>query len=88
MAPKDKSLSARCPECDSRIYFPRTPDLGQLITCPECDSALEVVNNAPLNLDWAFEESSSGSDRWDDDDYSGWDDDEDDDDFDGFEIED
>ncbi len=86
MAPKDKSLSARCPECDSRIYFQRTPDLGQLITCPECDSSLEVVNNSPLNLDWAFEESS-GSGGWNDnDDLPSWEDD-DEDEFDGFEIE-
>ncbi len=82
MAPKDKSLSARCPECDSRIYFPRTPDLGQLITCPECDSSLEVVNNSPLNLDWAFEESSASGGWDDDDDLPKWEDDDDDsDDF-------
>lgn len=85
MAPKDSSMSARCPECDSRIYFPRTPDLGQLITCPECDSALEVVNNAPIQLDWAFDESSGDPGRWENDDYdsSRWDD-EDDDEFDDY----
>ena len=31
MADKDPNLMARCLECDSRIYFERKPDVGQII---------------------------------------------------------
>ena len=56
MPDKNPSLMARCPECDSRIYFDRRPDNGQIIVCPECESSLEVVNTNPIRLDWAYEE--------------------------------
>ncbi len=56
MPDKDPSLMARCPECDSRIYFDRRPDNGQMIVCPECEACLEVIRNNPIRLDWASEE--------------------------------
>lgn len=46
-----------CPECDSRIRL-RTARLGQRIQCRECGTALEVVVLTPLELDWAFDDSS------------------------------
>ena len=56
MPDKDASLMARCPECDSRIYFERRPDTGQIIVCPECETSLEVIRANPVRLDWAEEQ--------------------------------
>jgi lysine biosynthesis protein LysW len=46
-----------CPECDSRIRL-RMPRLGQRIQCRECGTVLEVVVLTPLELEWAYEDSS------------------------------
>lgn len=61
MAEKDPSLMARCLECDSRIYFERKPDLGQIIVCPECETSLEVVRTSPIRFAWPDEGSDRGS---------------------------
>ena len=68
MPDKDTTLMARCPECDSRVYFERRPDVGQIIVCPECETSLEVISANPVRLDWAFDEGErsgggSASDR-------------------------
>lgn len=94
MTPKpensEKTISARCPECDSRIYFEKTPDVGQMIACPECGTSLEVVESVPLKLDWAFEpeevvnDYSDFDNEFDDDDdndYDDYDEDDEDDDY-------
>lgn len=64
MLDKDPSLMARCLECDSRIYFERKPEVGQIIVCPECESSLEVIRSSPIRFSWpddAGERGSSGS---------------------------
>lgn len=72
MSPQTRPHIARCPECDSRIYFDRSPDLGQILACPECDTSLEVISANPVRLDWAYDEgdrffeSGSGRDESDD----------------------
>jgi lysine biosynthesis protein LysW len=71
---------ANCPACGSDILFHKNPKVGRLVTCRICDSLLEVINNAPLELEWAFEDSlddyyrtrhrvAEDSDDWDLDDY-------------------
>lgn len=60
MPEKDPTLMARCLECDSRIYFERKPDLGEIIVCPECETSLEVVRTAPIKFGWP-DESSLGA---------------------------
>ena len=80
MASNSKPLTARCPECDSRIYFERRPDVGEMISCPECDTLLEVISVAPLRLDWASDEPVGAVANWEDDFFS-----DQDDDFDDFE---
>lgn len=81
MASNSKPLTARCPECDSRIYFERRPDAGEMMSCPECDTLLEVISVSPLRLDWASEEPVGAPSNWDDD-FFGNDNDDFDDDFD------
>jgi lysine biosynthesis protein LysW len=56
MTPQARPLTARCPECDSRIYFDRPPDIGQILACPECETSLEVIGANPVKLDWAYDE--------------------------------
>ena len=60
MADKDPNLMARCLECDSRIYFERKPDVGQIIVCPECETSLEVIRSSPIRFAWADEGSLRG----------------------------
>jgi hypothetical protein len=71
MLDKDPSLMARCLECDSRIYFERRPDVGQIIVCPECETSLEVVRSSPIRFDWADDGggSAGGSGEVDLDEY-------------------
>ncbi len=52
MLDKDPALMARCLECDSRIYFERRPDVGEIIVCPECETSLEVSRVNPIRFDW------------------------------------
>lgn len=59
MSPTASPAKARCPECDARIFFERTPDIGQLLACPECGTSLEVIRTSPVELDWAYEEGES-----------------------------
>jgi hypothetical protein len=60
MPEKDPSLMARCLECDSRIYFERKPDVGQIIVCPECETSLEVIRSSPIRFDWADDGGERG----------------------------
>lgn len=69
MTPNSKPLTARCPECDSRIYFERRPDSGEMISCPECDTLLEVISATPLRLDWASDEPGGSSVPWANNDF-------------------
>ncbi len=60
MPDKDPSLMARCLECDSRIYFGRRPEVGQIIVCPECETSLEITRTSPIRFDWADDGGDSG----------------------------
>jgi len=53
-------MMARCLECDSRIYFERRPEAGQIIVCPECETSLEVIRTSPIRFGWADEGGDSG----------------------------
>jgi hypothetical protein len=61
MPEKDPSLMARCLECDSRIYFERRPDVGQIIVCPECETSLEVARSSPIRFEWADDGERGGT---------------------------
>jgi len=78
---------AFCPDCEEPVRV-ATPKLGQRVTCESCGGELEIVDVAPLQLDWAYDETADDwedeedetddleddeEDDWDDDD---WDDDE------------
>lgn len=83
MPPNSKTLTARCPECDSRIYFERRPDAGEILPCPECETLLEVISATPLRLDWASEEPEELLSNWNEDAFfNDYDDDDDEDAFD------
>lgn len=74
MLDKDPSLMARCLECDSRIYFDRRPDVGEIIVCPECETSLEVSRVAPIRFAWpddGGERAGGGSARVDLDEFFG-----------------
>ncbi|HRN67957.1 MAG TPA: hypothetical protein PK205_15420 [Promineifilum sp.] len=61
MPAKDPSLMARCLECDSRIYFERKPDPGEIIVCPECETSLEVIRSSPIKFGWPDDAGQGGS---------------------------
>ena len=81
--PSPKMLSAECPECETKIRFPKPPQLSETLTCHECGETLQVISLSPLELDWAYDDDNAGEwaeSDWDDDDD--WDDDEDEYDYD------
>lgn len=53
---KGSTVMVRCIECDSRVWFKKHPNLGDITVCPECDTHLEVVRTSPLELYWAYDE--------------------------------
>jgi lysine biosynthesis protein LysW len=69
------NLTVECPECESPIQFTRKPQLGTFVVCDECGETLEVVNVAPLQLSWAFDEDDFD---YEEDDIDDDDEDEDD----------
>ncbi len=74
MLDKDPSLMARCLECDSRIYFERRPDVGEIIVCPECETSLEVSRANPIRFAWPDDgggERGGGGGRVDLDEFFG-----------------
>jgi lysine biosynthesis protein LysW len=86
MPPRKTAITAACPDCGARIYFAARPELQDEVECEECNAVLEVINNNPIKLQWAFEMDYDDSDDFDyeddlDDDDFDFDDDDDDDDF-------
>lgn len=59
-----RHLRSICPACGSEIPFRKLPRRGHHVTCYECSSLLEVVQLAPLTLEWAFEEPFSDDDSY------------------------
>jgi lysine biosynthesis protein LysW len=45
-----------CPDCGERILLRGVLHLGLLLSCPKCELQLEVVNMAPVEVDWAPQE--------------------------------
>ncbi len=58
-----KAILARCVECESRIFFQETPEVGLTLLCPECDTKLEVVGLNPLVLDWGDDYFTDDDDK-------------------------
>ncbi len=46
---------AICPDCQSTIALPATPELWMRVTCPECGTQLEIIDDNPWELDYAEE---------------------------------
>ena len=59
---KGQTVMTRCIECDSRVWFKKHPNLGDITICPECDTQLEVIRTSPLELHWAYEQYDSYED--------------------------
>jgi alpha-aminoadipate carrier protein LysW len=70
--PPNQGLSARCPECETRVAIPATAELWDMVTCRTCGTELEVVDLDPPELDYWYDPDED----YDDDDF---DDDDDDD---------
>ncbi len=47
-------LKSVCPECDADVRFTSMPKVGQRLTCSTCYSVLTVIDQHPIELDWAF----------------------------------
>jgi hypothetical protein len=47
--------AAPCPGCRAGVSLGPQPTEHQRFTCPHCGDYLEIINLAPLELDWAFD---------------------------------
>ena len=61
-----------CLDCENSINLGNEPFIGQRVSCKYCGAYLEVVELAPIEFEWAYDEE----DDWD---YE--DEDEDEEDF-------
>ncbi len=39
---QNKDITAKCPDCDSRLNVPGDAEKGEILSCPECGLELEV----------------------------------------------
>jgi lysine biosynthesis protein LysW len=60
---------AVCPDCQSSIALPPTPELWMRVTCPECGTQLEIVDDNPWELDYAEEYEGEAEDETEEADY-------------------
>jgi len=58
---------AICPECEVKIDFDNSIEVGERVFCPECDIELEVISVKPLTLDYVFEDEDWDEEEWEDD---------------------
>jgi lysine biosynthesis protein LysW len=57
--------TATCIECDEEIAISGRPRLGMKVVCSHCGARLEIVNLAPVEVDWAFDdEDEDEDDTW------------------------
>ena len=70
MVTKAKIL-AECPSCGEKVFFVRTPRLGQYVDCQYCEEELEVIDLEPILLDFPLDEGDydDGFDIDDDDEW-------------------
>ena len=54
--------SAKCPDCGRSVELRADIRLREVVICPHCDADVEVISKDPLELDWAYGDSS----EWDD----------------------
>lgn len=64
---KGKTITAFCPDCDTRIRFRERPQLYDIVNCPECEEYFEVVGLSPIELQWA-DENNLDDERFEEDD--------------------
>jgi hypothetical protein len=63
-----QTLAAPCPDCEEMIELGPNPHQGQKFTCPNCWAYLEIINLAPLELDWNKVEFEDEEEEEEDDD--------------------
>ena len=42
-----------CPECDENIDLSDDSSPGDFVECPRCHTRLELINTAPVEIDYA-----------------------------------
>jgi len=52
-----------CIDCDQPIKLDYQPVKGEIITCSSCGADLKVVSADPVELDWAYLESTEREER-------------------------
>lgn len=78
-----------CPGCGARIRFQNKVQVGEFVICDECGDELEVVNDSPIKLDWAYEDALDDDSDYDyDEDFNDEEYDDDDDEYDDWDDED
>lgn len=53
-----------CLNCGNEIYLEAEPWVGQFIRCQNCGTELEVINVAPVELDWVYLEPAELQEDW------------------------
>ena len=46
-----------CPDCGAKIVVKGLIQIGRGVRCENCEAELEVVNLAPVQVDWASQEA-------------------------------
>jgi len=49
-----------CLDCDTNIDIDENAEIGDTIVCPHCKCRLEIIDLAPVILDYAVDEDELG----------------------------
>jgi lysine biosynthesis protein LysW len=55
---------ADCPDCGAKITLQGEIKMGRRVTYPNCEADLEVVETAPVELSWYYEEPEDDDADW------------------------
>ena len=53
----------RCPQCGASFEVKPHFELEERLMCPGCDEPLKIVQQTPLQLEWAWEDLIEGPDH-------------------------
>ena len=62
------TMKAQCPECDAWITISVSLELWDLLSCPKCRTKLQLIDDDPLELDYADSDDDDDDDDDDDED--------------------
>ena len=53
---RPKKATVECLACDEDVYVGRNPKVGNFVTCHHCDETFQIIDIAPILIDWPLDD--------------------------------